>query len=269
MGKSTEELMRELQAGGVLSGSDLAPIAASPPSPPPVGRARQGLKASVLLIVAALLAAVIGSLPIIDLAVYPFALFVTLLHETGHSVAAELTGGSVGSLTIRSNLSGVIFAYGGITALIAPAGYLGASLASVLVLLPKIRFARFVIGSLAVVPAADLLFFHPADLFTGAACVAFLLALALAAWKLKNSWLAFLQIFLGVEAGLNAFRDLTTLILLSGSGREMGTDADQMAQAFVLPSLFWAVLWTILSVVILAAAAYVVVRRDLRDWRGQ
>jgi hypothetical protein len=150
---------------------------------------------------------------------------------------------------------------------IAPAGYLGASISGAVLLLTRVRFARFALASLAAVPAVDLIFFHPADLFTALWCGAFVIVLAAAAWKLKSRLLAFLQMFLGVEVGLNAFRDLTTLIFLSGAHHDMGTDADHMSQALFLPSIFWAVLWTVLSVALLSSAVFILLKRDFGGLR--
>jgi Peptidase M50B-like len=129
-------------------------------------------------------------------------------------------------------------------------------------LLTRTRFARWALGVLAAIPILDIVFFHAGDLYTGVWAAAFAAVLGLAAWKLKSRWLAFLQIFLGVEVGLNAFRDLMTLIFISGQGLGMGTDADQMSHALFFPSIFWSVLWSIISILMLSTGIYVVVRRD-------
>jgi hypothetical protein len=216
-----------------------------------------------LLVVAVVLIAAIGSLPFGSLALYPFSLFVTLLHETGHALAAVASGGTVDSVSIAGNLSGLTVTSGGIGGVIAPAGYLGATLAGVGLLLTPLRYARWALGVLAAVPVIDLLLFHPATLFTVVWCVVFALALWLAAWKLPARFAALLQIFLGVAAGLNAFRDLTTLFFISSTSSHIQTDATNMSHALFLPPIFWAVLWTVISVLLLAAALVKIVRRDL------
>lgn len=267
MSKSTDELIRELETGGVLDhGTAVAPVSKRPAAAKPI---RTGLAGSgvILLVIATILAAVVGALPFGSTALYPFALFVTLLHETGHAIATIGTGGSVGSLQIASDLSGVTLTRGGTMALIAPAGYLGATLAGVALLLTPLRWARWAIGTLAAVPLATLVLFHPADTFTALWCVGFLAVLGAAAWKVPVRWLAFLQIFLGVEAGLNAFRDLMTLVFISGSNAHIQTDAENMSRTLFLPATFWAVSWTIISMLLLISALVVLVRRDVSRLR--
>lgn len=262
MSKSTEDLIRELETGGVLEGrKDLAP---RPGKRPARSLRRQTSTSTFLLILAVILVAVIGSLPFGSFALYPFALFVTLLHESGHALAAVATGGTVDQIRLSADLSGVTLTSAGMEAVIAPAGYLGATLAGVGLLLTPLRYARVALAGLTLVPLAALFLFQPASLFTGVWCIVFALGLGLAAWQLSPRIAAFLQIFLGVEAGLNAFRDLMTLLFLSSSAPHLKTDATNMSNALFLPPTFWAVSWTVMSLALLAVALLVLIRRDLR-----
>lgn len=268
MSKSTEDLLRELDEGGVFEERRPAPAAARKSrAMAPVARGLSG-SGLVLLIAAIVLIAVVGSLPFGSTALYPFGLFVTLIHESGHALATVVTGGSVGSLRIRPDLSGVTMVGGGVEAIVASAGYLGATLAGVGLLLTPLRYARWAIGALAAVPLAALLMFHPADGFTALWCLAFAVSLGAAAWRLPLRWLGFLQIFLGVEAGLNAFRDLMTLLLISGTNSHIYTDAELMSRSLFFPAMVWAVVWTTLSVVLLLAALAILVRRDVSRLRS-
>lgn len=261
---STEELIRQLETGGILEGKS-ATAPARRPTPGP-SRAAEKVRTSglVFALVAAVLIAVVGALPIGSYALYPFALFVTLIHETSHALMAVATGGSVSSLEISPDLSGVTKINGGIMELIAPAGYLGATLAGVGLLLAPLRHARKALAALAVVPLLALVLFHPGSFFTAAWSVAFAAGLGLAAWKLSPKPAAFLQIFLGVEAGLNAFRDVTALLFISSTNAHIHTDAENMSKALFLPPVFWAFLWTFLSVFFLVLAVYRLARRDLQ-----
>lgn len=45
--------------------------------------------------VAAFIVFVLWNIPQLDFILYPFRLFVTFIHEAGHSIAAVLTGGRV------------------------------------------------------------------------------------------------------------------------------------------------------------------------------
>lgn len=60
-----------------------------------------------------------------QLILYPLTLLVTILHELGHACGALLTGGSVLSLKVAPNGSGLCTTMGGMALVVLPAGYLG------------------------------------------------------------------------------------------------------------------------------------------------
>ena len=267
MTKTPEDLIRELEAGGVIGAGGSAPPAARPTSVPSRRTAVAGSR-TVLMVIAAILVALVGSLPLGSLALYPFALLVTLMHETSHAVAGVATGGSVVALRLNTDLSGVTNIAGGVQAVIAPAGYMGAALAGVALLLTPPRYARHALAALALFPVAVLAFFHPATAFTAISAILFAAALGLAAWKLPLRIAAFLTILLGVEAGLNAFRDLMTLMLITGSGSHMHTDAVAMSDALFFPPIVWSALWTIVATALLVLTVVSVFRRDVKEFRS-
>ncbi|MCX6168313.1 MAG: M50 family metallopeptidase [Ignavibacteriales bacterium] len=57
--------------------------------------------------------------------IYPIKLFVVLLHELSHSLAAILSGGKITTLDIGFDLSGKCETVGGNTIIIASSGYIG------------------------------------------------------------------------------------------------------------------------------------------------
>lgn len=59
------------------------------------------------------------------LAVYPFSLFVTFLHELGHALASILTGGGVEGFNVHSDGSGYAVTTGGVRWIIVMGGYIG------------------------------------------------------------------------------------------------------------------------------------------------
>src|SRR5215204_4989707 len=90
-----------------------------------------------LLIVATVLTIVLWFIPYADYLVYPIRLFVTFIHESSHALIAVLTGGSVQSLTIASDGSGVVYSANMSwisTLLTSSAGYLGTTVFGVLML---------------------------------------------------------------------------------------------------------------------------------------
>src|SRR5437660_1759604 len=75
-----------------------------------------------LLLVATAITVVLWFLPYGNWIVYPIRLFVTFIHESSHALTAVLTGGSVQSLTISADTSGLTYS--------APSGFLGGLLTS-------------------------------------------------------------------------------------------------------------------------------------------
>src|SRR6187549_1760869 len=91
-----------------------------------------------LLLIATVVTIVLWFIPFADYLVYPIRLFVTFIHESSHALIAVLTGGSVSSLTIASDGSGVVYlantSWIGML-LTSSAGYLGTTVFGVLMLL--------------------------------------------------------------------------------------------------------------------------------------
>lgn len=98
---------------------------------------------------------------------YPLRLFVSLVHELGHGLAAILTGGSFVKFEVFPNGSGVAYTAGGNSLLIKPAGYLGAAFfgATLLVLTNRTRWVREVAVGVAVFVAAGVILFSTANRF--------------------------------------------------------------------------------------------------------
>ena len=57
--------------------------------------------------------------------IYPIKIFVVVLHEISHAIAAIVSGGTVKSISISSYLGGITKTNGGNSLVIASAGYLG------------------------------------------------------------------------------------------------------------------------------------------------
>jgi hypothetical protein len=90
------------------------------------------------LSIALAVSAVMWFIPFSDWALYPVRLLVTFFHEAGHALATFLTFGSVKSLVVNPNGSGMVTSTGGVRFLISSAGYLGTTLlGAALVLLSR------------------------------------------------------------------------------------------------------------------------------------
>jgi len=213
------------------------------------------------LLGATALTIVISYVPFGLLVVYPLRLFVTFIHEGGHALAALLTLGSVERLVIYANASGETYTYGGLSLLIASAGYLASTAygAGLLMLLHDGRRAKSVLTITAAL-ILTLTGFFAADsfsLFIGIALTGLLIWVAIA-WSAR--WAHFFLSFLAVQCCLNALYDLKTLFLVSAT-TNLHSDAVNMQEATMIPAIVWAVFWIALSILALVTALRVYAQR--------
>jgi hypothetical protein len=206
------------------------------------------------LLGATALTILISYLPLAWILVYPLRLFVTFIHEGGHALAALLTFGSVEGVIIYANASGETYTRGGLSILIASAGYLASTAygAGLLVMLPDGSRAKAVLTITAALILA-LTGFFAANLFSLFIGVALTVILIVIATACTARWAHFFLGFLAVQCCLNAFYDLRTLFLISAT-TEIHSDAVNMQQMTMVPATFWALFWIGLSAVTLVMA---------------
>ena len=227
-----------------------------------------------LLLVATLITIALWFIPYGEWIVYPIRLFVTFIHESSHALVAVLTGGSVQSLTISADTSGLTYSapsgfFGGL--LTSSAGYLGTTVAGVLMLfLIRKRFspnkiltaqglfvAMMLVVFTLVSPLFNFLSLQVAvssvvfTLFAGGALAAGLIALGIFATpRIAN----FAVAFLAVQCLLNAVYDQLTLFMINSPFRssDIANDAANMANATHLRGIFWVVIWIGISIVMIS-----------------
>jgi hypothetical protein len=183
--------------------------------------------------------------------VYPFRLFVVLLHEISHGVAAVATGGSIVSIGLRFDEGGVCLTRGGWPFLILNAGYLGSLLWGALFLLLGARRARArtVIAGMGLFTLSVTL----AYVRTGFGFVyglAASLLLIVAATRLKAAVSETLLAAIGATSVLYAVWDIATDVLLRHSG---GSDAAALARLTGVPAILWGVAWAAVSIAVLVS----------------
>jgi hypothetical protein len=213
------------------------------------------------LLIAAVATIALYFIPYAGYITYPIRMLVTLVHEGSHALMALMTGGSVASISIQPDGSGLTQSYlaGWLPqVLVASAGYLGASLygAAIIGFLRRGVSAKrlLIITSIAIGLATTLVL--KGLLFTGnifgLAWGALLTAsLMLAALRLPRDWANWLTAFIGIQCVLNAFYDLHTLFTLSVTSGAR-TDAMSMYSSTLIPAPFWAGLWLLTAVAMLA-----------------
>ncbi|GGP53286.1 M50 family metallopeptidase [Shewanella saliphila] len=187
-----------------------------------------------------LVAFLLTRLPFISI---PFKWLESYFHELSHGIAALLTGGIVSHIQLFPNGAGLCFSQGGISMVIAYAGYFGAALWGYVIFLlaTKRSSIRFTLGLLGLTVAASLVFWAR-DILT-IAILLVLTILFLLPLKLKNSSvLNTLLRILGIMIILNAMASPMVLLGLSGQG-----DAVMLAQLTWIPAWIWVMTWLLFS----------------------
>lgn len=225
-------------------------------------------RARRMLLIATVITVALQFLPYSNFLLYPLRLFVTFVHESGHALAAILTGGSVVSLTIAPDGSGLTQTQTPIWSmwLVYSGGYLGSTIFGALMLQVG-RLSRWQNAGRATLYAAAgwlLLvsvlwgWLNPFTLISGIVLAGILLALARFVTPQAANFIA---AFIAVQCCLNALVDLRTLLFLTTNMPGRDNDAVFMQQHYLIPAVFWASLWAVMAVCILGFA--------LRSyWRG-
>ncbi|MEP7292584.1 MAG: M50 family metallopeptidase [Chloroflexota bacterium] len=218
-------------------------------------------RALIIAVMAFVIALVLWNLPPLEFILYPVRLFVTFVHESGHALAALISGGHVGSLTVFANGAGVTLTAGGSRALILPAGYLGAALfgAALFYFTNTVPFPRTISLVLAVLLVAVTL------LLTSVLSTAWLIgvgsaALLLALWRFADRSVNLLVLdVLAILTGLNAVLDLVGIIVHNDASMDGAlNDAAAFSREILplVPGVVWAILWAVIAGVMLGAAIY-------------
>ncbi len=197
---------------------------------------------------------------------WPVSLFVTFIHEAGHSLAALITGGEVLGFTVSPDGSGLATIAGGNLALILPAGYLGAALFGSLLFFLTSRYPKWTRGLSVFLGLAVILltvFFSVRD--ANGAITVQLVGIGFGVAMVALGWLApriiniFLLDTLAILTGLNAVMDVSYLIRHGDEGiGEIMNDAAAFATEYtplLSPSLV-ALIWSGVSLLMLGAAVY-------------
>ena len=227
-----------------------------------------------LLLLATLITVALWIMPYGEYVVYPIRLFVTFIHESSHALIAVLTGGSVQSLTISADTSGLTYSapsgfFGG--ALTSSAGYLGTTVFGVvmLYLIRKSFSPNKILTGLGIFVGIILVVFTVVSpifnflslqvalssvLFTAVAGT--LLSAGLIALGIFSTprIASFAVAFLAVQCLLNAITDQITLFYINSpfAGSDIQNDASNMAAATHLPGIVWVVIWIGISVMMIS-----------------
>lgn len=222
----------------------------------------------LLVIAFALISLFLSDLPGLSLIFVPVQYFTTALHEIGHALACNATGGSVTGMTIVSDgqgHGGLTYCLGGQSLIFGQTGYLGTTLFGCLMLWlssyqsatrPLLVFLAVLIGFAALVYMTPALAMaqHSGQalssiLVGGALCAALLLTARFASLPVAS----LVVLFLAVQTALNALSDIGVLIQLTLGiyGVASFSDATNMAAETHIPAVIWSLGWGITSVFLL------------------
>lgn len=179
--------------------------------------------------------------------VYPIKLFVVLLHEISHGLAAILTGGQVLGIEVTPREGGLCRCPGGNPFLTLSAGYLGSLLWGGAMIWGAERFksrsAWFVTGIAGVAAVTTLLFVRqPFAAAFGLAFAGGLLIVSRRAGLVGNR---IVLTTLGLTSCLYAVLDIKSDIL---DRPELLSDARMLAELTNIPTVVWGSIWIAIAV---------------------
>lgn len=187
----------------------------------------------------------------------PLKLFVVLLHEISHGLAAVLTGGELVRLEVVAQEGGAALTRGGSRVAILSAGYLGSALWGAFFLrlsVARPQRRRAVLLGMGVVLVVVALF-YARDLFTFVYVAVAAGALLLLSRRAPPGWQRVVLFIVGTLSCLYAVVDIGTDVLAGGPlawlfGPRHLNDAEMLASITWIPAFVWGLLWSALAIIV-------------------
>jgi peptidase M50B-like protein len=179
--------------------------------------------------------------------VLPLKLFVVLLHEMSHGIAAVLTGGRIVEMQVNWNEGGQCVTAGGASFVVMSAGYLGSLFFGIALLLvgTRTQASPWVAGLLGVLISVMALRFM--GLWEFGKWFALVAGGALAALVLLPPVVAEVALrIIGVTSCLYVFLDIKSDVLDRDNPH---SDASKLAEMTHVSGFFWGLLWIGVSIV--------------------
>ncbi len=192
--------------------------------------------------------------------IYPLKIFVVLLHEVSHAVAAVATGGTVDRILLDVHQGGATYTRGGNAFITLSAGYLGSLLwGALFIVLAFNRWLkpRWIIGGVGAVVLL-LTLFLVRGLFGFGFGILFAAGLMAGARFLSQSVNRVLLLGLGLTSALYAILDIKSDIL---DRPHMASDAAMLAKMTGIPTMAWGFLWIGIALLVCAWLLRWVARR--------
>jgi len=228
----------------------------------------QPARRTLWLWVAATLSLGLSLTPWGKLLLYPFKLFTTWVHECGHALVTLMVGGTVSSIVIEPDTSGVtrsLLPAGRMArGLVASSGYLGASVVGCLLMAATRveKWARAVVWTVGALMLLTLVVWMR-NLFGFVVVLAWGAGLVALARKAGGEASPFVLSLLAIQVALDSVYDIRVLFHVDGGH----SDAETMATLFLLPAWLWASAWMLVSVGMLAWTLWMTRVRN-QQWAG-
>ena len=228
----------------------------------------QPARRTLWLWVAATLSLGLSLTPWGKLLLYPFKLFTTWVHECGHALVTLMVGGTVSSIVIEPDTSGVtrsLLPAGRMArGLVASSGYLGASVVGCLLMAATRveKWARAVVWTVGALMLLTLVVWMR-NLFGFVVVLAWGAGLVALARKAGGEASRFVLSLLAIQVALDSVYDIRVLFHVDGGH----SDAETMATLFLLPAWLWASAWMLVSVGMLAWTLWITRVRN-QQWAG-
>ncbi|KAK3702136.1 hypothetical protein LTR37_015111 [Vermiconidia calcicola] len=195
--------------------------------------------------------AILWNIPYLRYVLWPFKMLVIAFHEFSHAITACCTGGRVESISLDPHEGGVTHMRGGIGAITLPAGYLGSSLIGMLLTFCGFNIVASKIASIVLGVCFLLtLWWGKKDWLT-------ILTILLSVGLLVGCWfiahaepLRYVVLFIGVMSSLYSVWDICDDLVFR---KVNSSDASQFAKRYGGSSQCWGVIWSVISVLFMAA----------------
>ncbi|MBI9072674.1 MAG: M50 family metallopeptidase [Melioribacteraceae bacterium] len=205
-------------------------------------KAKQNLELTIIIAIG-VLSILLWNTPVI----YPIKLFVVLLHEISHGIAAILTGGAISEIIVSYNLGGLCKTYSGNEIVIASAGYLGSLVFGVWMFMSAYNYnhSRWLCNGLAIMFVIVTIAFI-SNILGILFAVIFTLVLFLSPRYFNKTAHVYVMKGLGFVSCLYVLVDIKEDLLTL---ENRVTDAHILAQITGVSHLVWGLTWFVITLV--------------------
>lgn len=184
--------------------------------------------------------------------IYPIKLFVVMLHELSHALAALITGGKIISMDIGFNLGGKCEAEGGNVIIVSSAGYLGSLLFGLIFFIAPNNYknGRWIVISICTVIIIISLLTATNALFVVLALISSAIMVACAFYS-RIPIVAIIMRSLGLLSCIYVLFDLKEDIL---QRTDSVSDASILANLISVPTVLIGIIWIVISLLAIIIA---------------